>query len=185
LRDRPLRVTYLGRIERYKRLDVMLKAVAPLVSRYPELEIAVIGRGRDRERIERLAQQLGLSSRTRFLGFVDDDERDRWLAESRVCVCASEKEGWGLTVIEANAVGTPVVASDAPGLRDSVRDGDTGWLVPTGDAAAFGARIAALLAADEAAEAMARRGVEWSRRFDWDTSAREMEAAIERAREAA
>jgi glycosyltransferase involved in cell wall biosynthesis len=182
LRERPPRVTYLGRIERYKRLDVMLKAVAPLVRAYPELEVAVIGRGRDRERIERLADELGLSSRTRFLGFVDDDERDRCLADSRVCVCASEKEGWGLTVIEANAVGTPVVASDAPGLRDSVRDGDTGWLAPTGDAEAFGARIAALLAADDAAEAMARRGVEWSRRFDWDTSAREMEAAIERAR---
>jgi glycosyltransferase involved in cell wall biosynthesis len=180
LRDRPRRVIYVGRIERYKRLDVMLRALAPLVADFPDLEIAVIGRGGDRARIEALARDLGLEPRTRFLGFVEDDERDRWLAESRVCVCASEKEGWGITVIESNAVGTPVVASDAPGLRDSVRHGETGWLAPIGDASAFGARIAQVLAADDAAEALARRGMEWAQRFDWDVSAREVEDAIER-----
>jgi glycosyltransferase involved in cell wall biosynthesis len=154
------------------------------VPRHPDLEIVVIGRGAERERIERLAGELGLASRTRLVGFVDDDERDRWLAESRVCVCASEKEGWGLTVIEANAVGTPVVASDAPGLRDSVRHGETGWLAPIGDVAAFGARIAELLAAGEKAETMARAGLAWSRRFDWDAAACDMEAALARARSA-
>ena len=185
LHERPPRVVYLGRLERYKRIDVMWRAVAPLVASHPELEIVVIGRGADRTRLERLTRELGLSSRTRFLGFLDDDERDRWLADSRVCVCPSEKEGWGLTVIEANAVGTPVVASDAPGLRDSVRHGETGWLAPIGDSAAFGARIAALLSADERAEAMAMAAAAWARRFDWDAAAREMELAIARARETA
>jgi glycosyltransferase involved in cell wall biosynthesis len=185
LRERPPRITYVGRLERYKRVDVMLRAAAPLVAEHPALELVVIGRGADQDRIERIAAELGLASRTRLLGFVDDDERDRWLAESRVCVCASEKEGWGLTVIEANAVGTPVVASDAPGLRDSVRHGETGWLAPIGDVSAFRARIADLLRAGDAAEAMARRGEEWARRFDWDVAASEMEAALARARGAA
>jgi glycosyltransferase involved in cell wall biosynthesis len=97
-------------------------------------------------------------------------------------VCASEKEGWGLTVVEANAVGTPVVASDAPGLRDSVRNGETGWLAPVGDVAAFRARIAQLLAADEDAEAMSERALLWSERFDWEQAADDLEAAIERTR---
>jgi len=185
LRERPPRIVYVGRLERYKRVDVMLRAASQLVARYPELEIAVIGRGADRERIERLTHELGLASRTRFLGFLDDDERDRWLADSRVCVCASEKEGWGLTVIEANAVGTPVVASDAPGLRDSVRHGETGWLAPIGDVAAFETRSAELLAADAPAEAMAQRALAWAGRFDWDAAASEMEAAIAEARETA
>jgi len=185
LRERPPRVAYVGRLERYKRIDVMLRALAPLAAKHPALEIGVIGRGADRERLEALARELGLASRTHFLGFLDDDARDRWLADSRACVCPSEKEGWGLTVIEANAVGTPVVASDAPGLRDSVRHGETGWLAPIGDAAAFGARIAALLEADEAAEAMALRAAAWSQRFDWDEAARETELAIARARQAA
>jgi glycosyltransferase involved in cell wall biosynthesis len=88
-------------------------------------------------------------------------------------------------VIEANAAGTPVVASDAPGLRDSVRHGETGWLAPIGDTAAFSARIAALLSADERAQAMAAEAAAWARRFDWDAAAREMELAIARALEAA
>jgi len=182
LRERPLRVAYVGRLERYKRVEVMWRAVAPLLAAHAGLEIAVIGRGGDRARLERLASRLGLASCTRFLGFLADDERDRWLADSRVCVCPSEKEGWGLTVIEANAVGTPVVASDAPGLRDSVRHGETGWLAPIGDIPAFSERIAALLSADEQAEAMAVRAVGWARRFDWDIASREMETAIARAR---
>jgi glycosyltransferase involved in cell wall biosynthesis len=185
LRERPPRVVYVGRLERYKRIDVMWRAVAPLVSAHPELEIVVIGRGTDQGRLERVARELGLSSRTRFLGFLDDDERDRWLADSRVCVCPSEKEGWGLTVIEANAAGTPVVASDAPGLRDSVRHGETGWLAPIGDVGAFGAHIATLLAADAGAEAMAVEAAAWARRFDWDAATRETEVAILRAREEA
>jgi glycosyltransferase involved in cell wall biosynthesis len=185
LRERPPRIVYVGRLERYKRVDVMLEAAAPLVAEHPALELVVIGRGGDQARIERVAAALGVASRMRLLGFVSDDERDRWLAESRVCVCASEKEGWGLTVIEANAVGTPVVASDAPGLRDSVRHGETGWLARVGDVAAFRARIGELLRADDAAEAMARRGEEWARRFDWDVAADELEAALGRARGAA
>jgi glycosyltransferase involved in cell wall biosynthesis len=185
LKERPLRITNVGRLERYKRVDVMLHAVAPLARTHTKLEIVVIGRGTDQARLERLTRELGLAAHTRFLGFVTDAERDRWLAESRVCVCASEKEGWGLTVVEANAVGTPVVASDAPGLRDSVRHGETGWLAPVGDVPGFRARIAELLEAGEAAEAMSRRALDWSRHFDWDRAARDMEAAIERAQRSA
>jgi glycosyltransferase involved in cell wall biosynthesis len=182
LAERPLRITNVGRLEPYKRVDLMLHAVAPLVAEHPTLEVVVIGRGTDQARIERVARELGLAERTRILGFVSDDERDRWLADSRVCVCASEKEGWGLTVVEANAVGTPVVASDAPGLRDSVRNGETGWLAPVGDVAAFRARIAELLEAGEDAQAMSERALAWSQRFDWEQAADDLEAAIERTR---
>jgi glycosyltransferase involved in cell wall biosynthesis len=150
--------------------------------RLPDLSLVLIGRGSDAPRLEALARQLGLAERTRFTGFVSDDERDRLLAGSRACVCPSEKEGWGLTVIEANAVATPVVASDAPGLRDSVRSGETGFLVPTDDVAAFADRIGWLLAADDAAERMAQAALAWSARFDWDRAADEMALAIEAAR---
>jgi glycosyltransferase involved in cell wall biosynthesis len=96
-------------------------------------------------------------------------------------VCPSSKEGWGLTVIEANALGTPNVASDAPGLRDSVRDGETGFLVPDGDVAAFAERIGALLGDDALARRMSAAALEWSRRFEWDRAADQMEAALTRA----
>jgi glycosyltransferase involved in cell wall biosynthesis len=182
LRDRPCCVSYVGRLEPYKRVDVLLRAAVRLIGSFPELSIVLIGRGSDQPRLEGLAKQLGLEARTRFTGFVSDDERDALLAQSRVCVCPSEKEGWGLTVIEANAVATPVVASDAPGLRDSVRSGETGFLVPTDDVEAFAGRIGALLQADEAAERMAHAALRWSERFDWNRAADEMALAIDAAR---
>ena len=98
-----------------------------------------------------------------------------------MCVCASEKEGWGLTVIEANSAGTPVVASDAPGLRDSVRHGETGFLVQ-GGVEAFADRIAELLADDGLAVRMSRAALVWSKHFDWDRAASEMAGAIDAAR---
>ncbi len=181
-KPRAERVAYLGRLERYKNVDVMLRAMAALGERFPEAEILVIGRGSKRPALERLAHELGLARRTRFMGFVNNEERDRLLAHTRVCVCPSVKEGWGLTVIEANAAGTPVVATDAPGLRDSVRNGETGFLVPERDVAAFAQRIGDLLSDDELATRTSAAALTWSKRFDWDTAAAQMAEAIEDAR---
>jgi glycosyltransferase involved in cell wall biosynthesis len=176
--QRPRRVVYVGRLEAYKRVDVLLRAMASLRERLPDAETVVIGRGSQQALLEALARELGIADRTRFAGFVSDAERDALLADARVCVCPSVKEGWGLAVIESNAVGTPVVASDAPGLRDSVRDGETGFLVPVDDVAAFAARIAELLLDDERAERMSRLGEAWSRRFDWDQVADRVESIV-------
>jgi glycosyltransferase involved in cell wall biosynthesis len=171
-------VVYVGRLEAYKRVDVLLRAMASLRERLPDAETVVIGRGSQQALLEALARELGIADRTRFAGFVSDAERDALLADARVCVGPSVKEGWGLAVIESNAVGTPVVASDAPGLRDSVRDGETGFLVPVDDVAAFAARIAELLLDDERAERMSRLGEAWSRRFDWDQVADRVESIV-------
>lgn len=179
---RPQRVTYVGRLEPYKRVDVMLQAMARLSDRFPKAEIVVIGRGSDRERLEGVARDLKLEGRTRFAGFVSDRERDQILAATRVCVCPSEKEGWGLTVIESNAVGTPVVAADVPGLRDSVRHGETGFLAPFADADAFAQRIAELLEDEALSLRMQQAAYDWSKRFDWDRSAAEMAQCLEAAR---
>lgn len=184
-RIRPHRVAYMGRLEPYKRVDVLLRAMARLADRFPDAEILVIGRGSAQPDLERLADELGLAGRTRFTGFVSNLERDSLLAECRVCVCASEKEGWGLTVIEANQLGTPVVASDVPGLRDSVRDGETGLLMPYGDVDAFAEGIGRLLGDDAFSSQMSREALRWSKEFDWDVAASEMGEAIDRARRAA
>ncbi|UCE86473.1 MAG: glycosyltransferase family 4 protein, partial [Deltaproteobacteria bacterium] len=159
---------YLGRLEPYKRVDLLLRVAARLVPRFPDLEVVVIGRGQTREALERLAGELGIGARTRFAGFVSDAERDALVAGARVCVCPSVKEGWGITVIEANAVGAPVVATDAPGLRDAVRHGETGFLVPDGDEHAFEQRIGELLSLGPRAEELSQGARAWARRFDWD-----------------
>lgn len=180
-RRRPCRLAYFGRLEPYKRVDLFLEAATLLVERFPELEIVVIGRGSERARLEAQAQRLGLGERIRFLGFIPSDERDREIALARACAFPSSKEGWGLTVIEAAALGTPVVASDAPGLRDSVRHEETGLLVPPNDAAALAEGLGRLLEDSSFASDMRRAAFEWSERFGWDRAADEMASAIEAA----
>ncbi len=182
---RPPRVAYLGRLEPYKNIDVMLRAMARLGDRFPNAEILVIGRGSARDELAALAKELGIADRTRFTGFITDEERNQLLLSARVCVCPSEKEGWGLTVIESNATGTPVVATDAPGLRDSVRHGETGFLVETRSVEAFADRIAELLSDDDLATRMSREALAWSKRFHWDTAATEMAEALEETRRGA
>lgn len=176
------KVIFVGRLEAYKKADVMLRAMHRLAPRFPDTEIIVIGRGPAAEGLRELAASLGLAERTRFTGFVSDADRDRMLSEARVCVFPSEKEGWGLTVIEANATGTPVVATDADGLRDSVRDGETGFLVGDEDVDGFARRIAELLEDDALALRMSAAALEWSKRFDWETATDDMLAGVERAR---
>lgn len=182
---RPLRVAYLGRLESYKRIDLLLRACAALVPRFPQLEIALVGRGAEREALEALAAELGISERTRFTGFVSVAERDALVAEARVAVCPSVKEGWGLTVIECNALGVPVVATDAPGLRDAVRDGETGVLVPDAEPEAFTRglqhAIGGLLADELQLARLAAEAHRWAQRFDWERSADVMAAALHAA----
>lgn len=171
-------LVYVGRLEPYKNVDLLIRATAKLRTSFPDIELVVIGEGADRERLESVASEAGVADRTRFTGFVDEVEKDRLMAAARVCVCPSAKEGWGLTVIESNAVGTPNVASDAPGLRDSLRDEETGFLVPVGDESGFVHRIAQLLSDDALAARMGTAAREWSQRFTWERAALAMERAI-------
>jgi glycosyltransferase involved in cell wall biosynthesis len=182
LSKRARRIVYVGRLEAYKNVDLLVRALARLSPRFPDAELWVVGQGSQRPRLERLAQEQGVAARVHLPGFLSDDERDRLLAGARVSACPSAKEGWGLTVIEAGALGTPTVASDAPGLRDSVRDGETGFLVPVGDEAALADRIGRLLEDDALLQRLSDAAQAYARRFDWERATDQMEAALLRAR---
>ena len=172
-------LVYVGRLEAYKRVDWLLEVLARVAARVPDARLAVLGRGREAPRLARRARELGVAERVHFAGYVSDAERDGWLARARVCVCASTKEGFGLSVIEANALGTPNVATAAPGLRDTVRHDETGFLVPAEDLAGFAARVESLLCDDALAERLSRASLEWSQRFDWERTADAMERSLE------
>jgi glycosyltransferase involved in cell wall biosynthesis len=98
-----------------------------------------------------------------------------------VLLYTSPKEGWGLSVVEANLCGTPVVASNSPGLRESVVDGRTGFLVPHGDVPALVRRIDDLLSDADLYGRMRAAALEWGRGFTWERSTRETLALMERA----
>src|SRR5204863_1109299 len=101
-------VLALGRIEPYKRTELLVDAVAEL----PDVRLVVAGTGTGMETVRARVQARRLGDRVEFRGFVDEDEKVRLLQTSHVVASASEKEGWGLTVLEAAACGTPAVATD-------------------------------------------------------------------------
>jgi glycosyltransferase involved in cell wall biosynthesis len=130
-----------------------------------------VGEGDDRVRLESLAAELGPAGSVSCTGFVSDARKVELLQQMWVMATTSSKEGWGLTVLEANACGTPVVASDVPGLRDAVRDGETGTLYPYGDVPALAARIVKLLRDVELRTRLGENAIAWAKTFDWDVAA--------------
>jgi glycosyltransferase involved in cell wall biosynthesis len=173
-------VLYLGRLKRYKRVDLLLDAVAALRERdRTPVRLLVAGEGDRRAALERRARRLGLGDEAvRFLGFVPEEEKLRLLQRSWVHVLVSEKEGWGITVLEAAACGTPSVASDAPGLRDSVLDGRTGLLVPHGRVGALADSIRRLLVdAGERGE-MGRAARAFAEGLTWERAAARLGSAL-------
>ncbi len=126
-------IVYLGRLKRYKRVDLVLKAVARLRQRGIEVDTIVAGKGDARASLESAVHDLGIADQVRFAGFVSEEQKGELLSRSWAHVLTSPKEGWGIVSMEASACGTPTVASDSPGLRETVRHGETGYVVPHGD----------------------------------------------------
>lgn len=183
----PDRVIVLGRLVPHKRVDLVLRAVAALAERRPALTLDVCGKGPERERLGQLAAELGIADRVRFHGFVDEATKQELLRRATVQVCASDVEGWGQVVIEAAAYGVPTVARDVPGLRDSIRDGHTGWLVPDGDSGEVQQRLTDQLSlvltdleSPENRRLVFKSTQEWATRFSW---ARMHEQALHLVRE--
>ena len=166
---------YLGRLKRYKRVDLLIGAVGLLAKEGTACRLLVAGSGDRREALEALVRRRGLQERVEFLGFVSEGRKRELLRRSWIHLLASPKEGWGISNVEAAACGTPTIASDSPGLRDSVRDGITGFLVPHGDPAALAARIAHLLGRPELREEMGRNARKFAEEFSWERSSREVE----------
>ena len=102
-----------------------------------------------------------------------------WMRRSHIIVNPSPKEGWGLTNIEANACGTPAVASDADGLRDSVSDGETGLLFPYGNHTILAEQIVRILSDDELRERLTKSAVSWAQKFTWDVCAHNTMEVVE------
>ena len=168
---RPFLIAHVGRLMRYKNVETLLRAFAILLRAFPEARLAIGGDGNHRPVLEKLAEDLGIARAVEFRGFISEEEKIRLYNEAAVFVNPSLKEGWGLTSIEANACGTPVVAADSPGLRDSVRHGETGLRVPPLEAAAFAAAIASILASLETAARLRAGALEWAAAHDWDKTA--------------
>ncbi len=175
----PSAFLYVGRLKRYKGVEVAIRALALARRTRGDLTLDIAGTGDDRARLERMARALDLAGAVRFRGFVSEAEKLDLLRSACANLFPSPKEGWGITVMEAAACGTPSLASDSPGLRDSVRHGETGLLVPHGEPAALADRMLEL-SNDPALRARlgaaARRHAE---RLTWERAADLTEAHLD------
>ncbi len=159
-------VLFVGRLEHYKGADVLLDAWAGVRAKRPDARLILVGSGSAEGKLRAQAARLG--NGVTFAGFIPDEEKRDLMRRARLLVQPSFKEGWGLTVLEANACGTPVVATRVPGLRDSVRDGETGLLVPPGNSTALAQGILRLLDDDTLHARLATAALRWSAHFTWE-----------------
>jgi glycosyltransferase involved in cell wall biosynthesis len=164
-------IAYIGRIKKYKSIQHLILAFRLVLERLPDSKLFIIGEGDYLPHLKKLSKRLGLEDKIEFTGYVSQEEKVERLQSSHLVVCPSLKEGWGLTNVEANACGTPVIASNVPGLKDSVVDGKTGLLFRYGDIEDLAKKIVNVLSNKSIEDKLIQGGLEWARNFSWDEAA--------------
>jgi glycosyltransferase involved in cell wall biosynthesis len=173
------RFLYVGRLKRYKGIGFAIEALARARRSRPDLRLDIAGTGDHRPALERLAAELGQTDAVSFHGFVSEERKISLLRTTWANLFPSPKEGWGITVVEAAACGTPSLASDSPGLRDSVRHMETGYLVPHGDVDALAARMLELAGNPALVARLGGAARRFAERLTWERAAAETERHLQ------
>lgn len=171
-------ILYLGRVKKYKSVQHLIQAFKLVKQKLSNARLMVVGTGDYLGELKSLASTLGLSDSLEFPGFVTLENKLERMRKAHVGVLPSIREGWGLTNIECNAVGTTVVAADSPGLRDSVKDGVTGLLYPYGNIESLSAKLLMILTDDNYRRKLEQEALQWAGSFDWDIAAKKFEKLI-------
>lgn len=156
-------IVFLGRLVRCKLPDHAIKVFEHVRASFPNAELWILGNGYLRNRLESRR-----TSGVRFFGRVSDEEKFAALRRAHLLLVPSVREGWGVSVIEANAMGTPAIGYAVPGLRDSIVDGVTGRLVTAFDCAAMADAVKSLLSDPETMNMISRECLQWAKKFSWD-----------------
>lgn len=172
----------LGRVVQRKGQDRVIQALPAILSEFPEVEYWIAGRGADVPRLQALARELRLERKVRFLGFVPAEERIRlyercsvYLMPSRTIGERGDFEGFGITYLEANACGRPVIGGRSGGVTDAVLDGETGFLVDPESPCEIAARTIELLRDPALAARLGAQGrTRIEREMNWDVATRRL-----------
>jgi glycosyltransferase involved in cell wall biosynthesis len=162
-------VVAVGRLVPVKQFDRLISAAAPLAALHPGLEIVVVGEGYERPALEAAIRNAGVGNVVRLVGRVDDDELVSWYRRAWLLVSTSAREGWGMTVTEAAACGTPSIASRIAGHIDAIDDGESGLLFDSQQQLV--ASVSSVLADDAWRQRLSARAIEQASRFTWDATA--------------
>jgi D-inositol-3-phosphate glycosyltransferase len=180
MQDKTRMILFVGRIEALKGIDTLIKAMARLQNQgfledHPVC-VAIIGGEADvseeelsaeMSRLQAMRQEAGLGDIVKFLGKRDQDTLQYYYSAAAMVVVPSHYESFGLVALEAMACGTPVVASETGGLAFLVRDGETGFHVPTGNDEALANRIKELLTDEVLRIRMGKAAAAYARQYDW------------------
>ena len=161
---RALRVLFVGRLSAAKNVNAILDAVTRLKSREIKIECDIVGEGPERARLERQAEELGVSDRVNFAGGVDFDQALDFYEQADVLALVSETEGWPKAIAEAMAFGLICIGSDR-GLTPTMLGEGRGIVVPPGDAEALAEALSRIVENPEQCVEMAVRAAAWSRRY--------------------
>lgn len=166
-------ILYLGRLKKYKSLEQLIIATKYITKELPSVKLSIAGKGdADYEnKLEKLTKDLNLDQNVTFHGFVDEKKKLELMQKSWVFVTVSEREGWGLTIIEANACKTPAIVTDVPGLKDAVKNNETGLIIPYGKPKILAKAIIKILTDNELRERISKEALEQSKQFNWNKSA--------------
>ena len=171
---------WLSRVHRYKGIWTALEAFEKFSKSHPEVNLYVVGDGPLLKKLPTWIQSHGLEGKVVLTGFVSAARKYELLSSSLALLQTSYKEGWGLTVMEAAQLCKTTIASDVPGLCDSVRDGETGILFPSGDAAACASAMEKIYGDAELRASLGKNAKRYALTFSWEKSARETLELLER-----
>ncbi len=156
-------LVFLGRLKSTKKPEDAIEIFKKVKEKIPAVRLWIVGRGPEEKKLKIIAK--GLDNIT-FWGWADEEKKMSLLGQSHVLLVPSVREGFGINVIEAASVGTPAIGYDVHGLRDSIRHGETGYLVDSIEDAA--SRIIDLLNDSVRYEKMSNNCLYYSKEFNWD-----------------
>jgi glycosyltransferase involved in cell wall biosynthesis len=163
-------VVAVGRLVPVKRFEVLLRSLALLKPDHPELQAVIIGEGYERAALESLRAELGATDWISLPGRVDDAELVSWYRRAWVVASSSQREGWGMTLTEAAACGTPAVATAIAGHTDAVLDGESGLLVE--NLWDLSGALGRVLGDEVLRSRLSKGALARARWFTWDATAR-------------
>ena len=160
-----------------------LKYIKKLNLKIPDSRLVIAGKGTDNVELTALINSHGLTNSVHQLGQVSSTEKNRLLGSAWVSLVASDVEGWSITTIEAACMGTPTIAFDVHGLRDSVIDGETGILVPYDDLDAYFVELYDLILDSSRLDRLSKNAKNHAVQFTWGSAAEKFELLIEKLEE--
>lgn len=162
-------IVYYGGMRAYKRPEEAIYLLNGLLGEVDGIHLTIVGTGIEMPRLELLVKNLNLTPYVTFKGRLSDEELSKTVSEAWLNVHSSITEGWGISIIEAAAAGTPTVAYNVPGVSESVEIGMNGLMVPDGDRNALREGALTILSDHES---WSLKSIDVAKKYSWETTAR-------------